>query len=257
MVLKGCTHTDAAIQRLEHMRQALAEPAVLDDIPLRLTCSAGLTFYPADLADADGLLRHADLALYAAKDQGKDRIAVFDVQQGQRVQARRHTAKLVEEALGRGARRIYAATRDAPLPASDRVTPLTLDLTEPGEIERAARQVEALDLLVNNAGIGLFDDLSDVEVVDRHLRVNLLGLLRVTRAFLPLLRRSRGAVINNLSLAAVAALPVMPGYSISKAAASSSLKSAQTAAPRTREDGSANSRSASAASAASPELPMA
>jgi short-subunit dehydrogenase len=41
----------------------------------------------------------------------------------------------------------------------------------------------------------------------------------VTRAFLPLLKRSKGAIINNLSLAALAPLPVIPGYSMSKAAA--------------------------------------
>ena len=47
----------------------------------------------------------------------------------------------------------------------------------------------------------------------------------MTHAFLPLLRRSRGAVVNNLSLAALAALPILPGYSISKAAAFSATQS--------------------------------
>lgn len=102
VALKDCAHTEAALQRLEGLRQSLARTAVLDNVQLRLTCSAGVTFYPDDLGDADGLLRHADLALYAAKEQGKDRIAVFDVQQGQRLQARRHTAKLVEDALLQG-----------------------------------------------------------------------------------------------------------------------------------------------------------
>jgi short-subunit dehydrogenase len=46
-----------------------------------------------------------------------------------------------------------------------------------------------------------------------------------THAFLPLLRCSRGAVVNNLSLAALSALPIMPGYSISKAAAFSATQS--------------------------------
>lgn len=99
VALKDCAHTGAAMQRLESLRHALTQTAVLDNTPLHLTCSAGVTFYPDDMADADGLLRHADLALYAAKEQGKDRIAVFDIQKDQRLQARRHTAKLVEEAL--------------------------------------------------------------------------------------------------------------------------------------------------------------
>jgi NAD(P)-dependent dehydrogenase (short-subunit alcohol dehydrogenase family) len=44
-------------------------------------------------------------------------------------------------------------------------------------------------------------------------------MLRVTRAFVPLLKRSHGAIVNNLSLAALAALSIIPAYSISKAAA--------------------------------------
>lgn len=107
VVLKNCPDTGAALQQLESLRLALAQTATLDDTPLRLTCSAGVTFYPDDMADADGLLRHADLALYAAKEQGKDRIVVFDVQHGQRVQARRHTAKLVEDALLQGEMELF------------------------------------------------------------------------------------------------------------------------------------------------------
>ena len=107
VALKDCAHTDAALQRLEGLRQALARTAVLDNVQLRQTCSAGVTFYPDDMADADGMLRHADLALYAAKEQGKDRIAVFDIQQGQRVQARLHTAKLVEDALLQGEMELF------------------------------------------------------------------------------------------------------------------------------------------------------
>lgn len=107
VALKDCAHSEAALQRLEGLRQALARTAVLDNVQLRLTCSAGVTFYPDDIGDADGLLRHAGLALYVAKEQGKDRIAVFDIQQGQRVQARRHTAKLVEDALLQGEMELF------------------------------------------------------------------------------------------------------------------------------------------------------
>src|SRR5246127_2787149 len=51
------------------------------------------------------------------------------------------------------------------------------------------------------------------------MAVNFFGLLKVTQAFLPLLRRSKGAIVNNSSLAALAALPMIPSYSVSKAAA--------------------------------------
>jgi NAD(P)-dependent dehydrogenase (short-subunit alcohol dehydrogenase family) len=126
---------------------------------------------------------------------------------------------LVEEALKRGAKRVYAGTR-GPLAHSDtRVAPLTLDVTNAAQIQAAVGRVESLDVLINNAGVAVYDDLSDLDVIEQHLEVNFLGLLKVTHAFLPLLRRSKGAIVNNLSLAGLAALPLIPSYSISKAAA--------------------------------------
>jgi len=126
---------------------------------------------------------------------------------------------LVEEALRRGAKRVYAGTRQ-PLTHSDqRVTPLTLDVTNAAQIQAAVEKVESLDILINNAGVDLYGDVSDRAILERHLAVNLFGTHGVTHAFLPLLTRSRGAIVNVLSLAAVAALPFDPTYSISKAAA--------------------------------------
>lgn len=133
---------------------------------------------------------------------------------------------LVNEALKRGAKRVYAGTRSGALQNTDtRVTPLTLDVTNLSQILRAAEEVENLDVLVNNAGIALYDDLSGVEALEQQLGVNLFGMLNMTRTFLPLLKRSRGAIVNNLSLVALAPLPVIPAYSISKAAASNATQS--------------------------------
>ena len=73
--------------------------------------------------------------------------------------------------------------------------------------------------------MALYDDLSDRAVIERHLGVNLFGTYSVTQAFLPLLTRSQGAIVNNLSLAGLAALPPIPAYSISKAAAFSLTQS--------------------------------
>ena len=126
---------------------------------------------------------------------------------------------LVDEALERGAKRVYAGTRDALAIADRRVVALTLDVTNAAEIQRAVNEVDGLDVLINNAGIAIYDDLSSLDVLERHLAVNLFGPLNVTRAFLPSLRRSQGAVVNNLSMAALAPLPIIPAYSISKAAA--------------------------------------
>ena len=99
------------------------------------------------------------------------------------------------------------------------MTPLTLDVTSISQIQRAADEVDTLDVLINNAGVAIYDDLSNSDVIERHLAVNLLGGFNVTRAFLPLLRRSKGVIVNNLSLAALAPIPVISAYSISKAAA--------------------------------------
>jgi NAD(P)-dependent dehydrogenase (short-subunit alcohol dehydrogenase family) len=126
---------------------------------------------------------------------------------------------LVEEALRRGARRVYAGTRQPMVHADARVTPLPLDVTNAAQIQGAVERVDALDILINNAGVALYDDLSDRAMLEQHLAVNLFGTYGVTQAFLPLLTRSRGAIVNVLSVAAVAALPIIPAYSISKAAA--------------------------------------
>lgn len=126
---------------------------------------------------------------------------------------------LVNEALRRGAKRVYAGTRGPLQHPDERVTPLTLDVTNVSQIRQAVHQVDTLDVLINNAGIAIYDDLSNLEVIEKHLAVNLLGLLKVTHAFVPLLKRSNGAIVNNVSLAGLAALPVIPSYSISKAAA--------------------------------------
>jgi NAD(P)-dependent dehydrogenase (short-subunit alcohol dehydrogenase family) len=126
---------------------------------------------------------------------------------------------LVEEALRRGAKRVYACARQPLVHADKRVTPLILDVTNAAHIQRAVESVESLDILINNAGLALYDDLSDRAVIEQHLAVNLFGTYGVTQAFLPLLTRSRGAIVNILSVATFAALPIIPSYSISKAAA--------------------------------------
>lgn len=127
---------------------------------------------------------------------------------------------LVHEALRRGAKRIYAGTRDGALEHTDtRVVSLKLDVTDLSQIKQAAEEVDTLDVFINNAGIALFDDLSNVDVIEQHLDVNFLGMFRMVSAFLPLLKRSNGAIVNNLSLAALAPIPVLPAYSVAKAAA--------------------------------------
>lgn len=132
---------------------------------------------------------------------------------------------LVEEALRRGAKRVYAGTRGSLDVVDERVTPLMLDVTSAEQIEKAARQVGNLDILINNSGIAPYDDLSDPAVVEQTLAVNFFGMYKVSREFVPMLKRSKGAIVNNLSLMALAPLPLTPSYAISKAAALSMTQS--------------------------------
>src|SRR5260370_40623 len=105
---------------------------------------------------------------------------------------------LVEEALRRGAKRVYAGTRQPLAHPDGRVTPLTLDVTSAAQIQAAAGRVESLDILINNAGIALYDDVSDRAALEQQLPVNLLGTYVVTHPFLPLLTDSPCAIVHSL-----------------------------------------------------------
>jgi NAD(P)-dependent dehydrogenase (short-subunit alcohol dehydrogenase family) len=132
---------------------------------------------------------------------------------------------LVQEALRRGAKRVYAASRQPLTHPDERVTPVLLDVTNEAQIQAAAEQVKSLDILINNAGVSVADDLSDRAAFEQHFAVNLFGTWSVTEAFLPALSKSDGVVVNVVSVGALAAVPVLPAYSASKAAALSLTQS--------------------------------
>lgn len=88
-------------------------------------------------------------------------------------------------------------------------------------VAQAVEQLGGLDILVNNAGIGAAETIEDnpYEEWSRVLDVNVLGIVRVTRASLPHLRRSaHAAIVNTCSIAATAGLPQRALYSASKGA---------------------------------------
>ena len=92
---------------------------------------------------------------------------------------------LVEEALRRGAKRVYAGTRRPLAHIDGRVRSLTLDVTNAEQIQAAVKRVECLDVLINNAGIALYDDLSNLDVLEQTFAVNFFGSVSYTHLTLP------------------------------------------------------------------------
>lgn len=130
---------------------------------------------------------------------------------------------------------VFAAGRDeaalAELGAGhENITPLVMDVTDKRSVEDAAAKVfEALggsapDVLVNNAGFALVGPLETLEDEDweRQYQTNVLGLVRVTRAFLPGMReRRRGRIVNVSSVAGKVTLPFFGPYNSTKHAVES------------------------------------
>jgi NAD(P)-dependent dehydrogenase (short-subunit alcohol dehydrogenase family) len=135
---------------------------------------------------------------------------------------------LVEQLRARGAGRVYAAGReraslDAVVSADpDRVSPLVLDVTDETQALAAAESATDAKLLFNNAGVMAFGTPldADLDLLERDMVVNYLGTLRVTRAFVPVLKANGGGtVVNILSMLAFAPITGMSPYCASKAAA--------------------------------------
>ena len=101
-----------------------------------------------------------------------------------------------------------------------RIHPIQLDVTDPASISSALAAVgeEPLAGLVDNAGISIAGPLELIPVEDlrRQLEVNVIGLVAVTQAFLPLLRPGRGRIVNIGSIAGRSALPGSGAYDASK-----------------------------------------
>jgi 2-keto-3-deoxy-L-fuconate dehydrogenase len=135
------------------------------------------------------------------------------------------TARLL---AARGAR-VGVLDRVKPGAAEDGIYPVLADVTDDvgvrAAVEQAGEALGGLDILVNNAGIGAAGTVEDNDDDEWHrvLDVNVLGIVRTTRAALPLLRqavreRGRAAIVNTCSIAGTAGLPQRALYSASKGA---------------------------------------
>jgi NAD(P)-dependent dehydrogenase (short-subunit alcohol dehydrogenase family) len=122
---------------------------------------------------------------------------------------------------------VFAGVRkdeDAERAASNGLKAVKLDVTDPGSIESARDEVEAaldggrLAGLVNNAGVAISGPIEFIspDELTRQLDINVVGQVRVTQAFMRLLRRDRGRVVNISSIGGRIALPLVGPYAASK-----------------------------------------
>lgn len=142
-----------------------------------------------------------------------------------------------EEFLAAGAKKIYLAVRDVKSVAEfvdenpDILVPLKLDVTQSSDIQAAAQAARDVNVLVNNAGILLFDDIHNQDALEnarKHMDVNYFGVLEMTQAFAPILKSNGGGALVTLS--SIVGHVTMPGiatYSASKYAVQSLILAAR------------------------------
>lgn len=125
-------------------------------------------------------------------------------------------------ALERGARKVYAGARDPRSVTLAGVTPLKLDVTSEADVAAAVQAAGDTTIVINNAGIAQLGSFlaPDAETsLRRHFETNVLGVLRLSRAFAPVLaRHGGGALLNVASIASWISGPLLANYAVSKAA---------------------------------------
>ncbi|MCV9961344.1 SDR family oxidoreductase [Pararhizobium sp. BT-229] len=136
--------------------------------------------------------------------------------------------EFVSELLRRGAKKVYLGARDpaalADLVSLDpaRLVALKLDVTNPADIEKAAKTATDVTLLINNAGFaGGQGAISapDISIARQEMEVNYFGVLALSKAFAPILAKAeRSSIVNVLSFLSLVTLPLAGTYSASKAA---------------------------------------
>jgi NAD(P)-dependent dehydrogenase (short-subunit alcohol dehydrogenase family) len=127
------------------------------------------------------------------------------------------------ELVKRGAAKVYGAARDPAAVTEPGVTPIALDITDPGRVAQVAQQCTDVSLLVNNAGVmkaSNFIGAPDLDAARLEMETNYFGTLSMCRAFAPVLAASGGgAIVNMLSVTSFYTNPFNASYGASKAAA--------------------------------------
>ena len=102
ILLPGLNDVSGSEKALRTVMQSIAAPYTLDSERVTVTASIGYTLYPQDAADADTLLRHADQAMYAAKQAGRNRFHQFDAAHERATQQTREQLAYLRAALADG-----------------------------------------------------------------------------------------------------------------------------------------------------------
>ncbi len=100
-ILVDLEHAEDCKPILQRILHAASEPVLVGAVPLKVSASMGVTMYPQDGSDAELLLRHADQAMYIAKQDGKNRFHMFDVVHDRAAQTRRESVDHIRTALHR------------------------------------------------------------------------------------------------------------------------------------------------------------
>lgn len=111
--------------------------------------------------------------------------------------------------------------REGILPRSDRITLITLDVTRQDSIDAALVVAGPIDVLVNNAGIGVVGafEATPMEHIRKVFETNTFGVMAMTQAVIPQFRARRsGAIVNVTSSVTLAAMPLAATYTASKMA---------------------------------------
>jgi len=98
-VLTDLTTVEDCEPVLERLLLAASEPVTIGDVVLNVSASIGVTLYPQDNVDADQLMRHADQAMYVAKESGKNRYHLFDTAQDNAVKVQHESLEAIRRAL--------------------------------------------------------------------------------------------------------------------------------------------------------------
>jgi NAD(P)-dependent dehydrogenase (short-subunit alcohol dehydrogenase family) len=126
------------------------------------------------------------------------------------------------ELVSRGAAKVYGAARHPGQVTEPGVTPIGLDITDPGQVAQVAQQCADVSLLVNNAGVlkySTFIGAPSLDSARQEMETNYFGTLSMCRAFAPVLAaNSGGAIVNMLSVTSFYTNPFNASYGASKAA---------------------------------------